>query len=56
MSGHTRIIAVSSEHENSVENFVHEIRKQADEAHRFGVEIEVERIDVEEVDVEGFDE
>jgi len=55
MSEHTRIIAVSSEHENSVENFIHEIRKQADEAHRFGVEINVERVELQEADIDGFE-
>jgi len=55
MSEHTRIIAVSSEHQNSVENFIHEIRKQADEAHRFGVEINVERVELQEADIDGFE-
>ena len=55
MSEHTRIIAVSSEHENSVENFIHEIRKQADEAHRFGVEINVERVELQEAEIDGFE-
>ena len=55
MSDYTQTIEISGENQNSVENFIHEIRKQASDAGRYGVNIEIRRVDVSDKDVDGFD-
>lgn len=41
--------------ENSVESYVHELYKSADEGERFGVKIDIERINTEELQDNAFD-
>ena len=53
---HTQTIQIKADAENHVQSFLHEIRKQADEASRYGVEIEVRRVDVSDKEVDGFNE
>jgi len=53
---HTQIIQIKSDSQNHVQNFLHEIRKHADEASRYGVEIDVRRVDVSDKEVDGFNE
>ena len=56
MSDYKQTIEISGENQNSVENFIHEIRKQASDAGRYGVNIEIRRVDVSDKEVSGFDE
>ena len=56
MSDYKQTIEISGENQNSVENFIHEIRKQASDAGRYGVNIEIRRVDVSDKDVEGFND
>ena len=44
MSDYSAIIEIKSDHANAVESFVHEIIKQADEGSRYGVNIDVTRL------------
>jgi len=53
---YTQTIQIKADAENHVQSFLHEIRKQADEASRYGVEIEVRRVDVSDKEVDGFNE
>jgi len=52
---YTQTIEIKADAENHVENFLHEVRKQADEASRYGVEIEISRVDVSDKEVDGFE-
>ena len=52
---YTQTIQINADAENHVQSFLHEIRKQADEASRYGVEIEVRRVDVSDKEVDGFE-
>ena len=45
-------IEISSDHENAVENFIHEVKKQANEGERYGVRIEINRIEPELAEVD----
>ena len=54
MSNYKQTIEISGENQNSVENFIHEIRKQSDDASRYGVSIEIRRVDVSDKEVSGF--
>ena len=56
MSDYKQTIEISGENQNSVENFIHEIRKQASDAGRYGVNIEIRRVDVSDEEVQGFNE
>jgi len=46
-------IKISGEASNHVESFIHEIIKQSKDGRRFGVDLEVERIDLPE-ETDGF--
>ena len=52
---YTQTIQIKADAENHVQSFLHEIRKQADEASRYGVEIDVRRVDVRDKEVDGFE-
>ena len=56
MSDYNQTIEISGENQNSVENFIHEIRKQASDAGRYGVNIQIRRVDVSDKEVSGFDD
>ena len=55
MTDYSIIVEISSDHQNAVENYLHEMKKQANEGKRFGVDISVRRVDVEDKNVRGFD-
>jgi hypothetical protein len=42
---YTVTLQISGDRSNHVENFIHQVRKNADDAHRFGVDIDIRRID-----------
>jgi len=41
---HTIKLEITAESQNHAESLVHEIRKQADEASRYGVDVSIDRI------------
>jgi hypothetical protein len=49
-------LMIESENDNHAEKAYHELKKYTDEAHRFGVEIDVRRVQIAKSDVEGFEE
>jgi hypothetical protein len=53
---YSELVRIESDHPNGVENFIHEMKKQTDEASRFGVEITVTRVQEEVEERGGFDE
>jgi len=53
---YSELVRIESDHPNGVENFIHEMKKQTDEASRFGVEISVTRVQEKAEHTEGFDE
>lgn len=56
MTDYSIIVEISSDHENAVENYLHEMKKQADEGQRFGVDIQIRRVEIEDKNIKGFDE
>ena len=52
---YSELVKIESDHENAVENFIHEMKKQTDEASRFGVDISVTRVQEEAEHTEGFE-
>lgn len=56
MTEHSIFVEISSDHENAVESFYHNAVKQANEGRRFGVEINIRRVDPSELqELEGFE-
>lgn len=55
MSDYKQTIQIRSDSQNHVESFIHEIIKQSNDAGRYGVEIEVTRVDVSDKNVDGFE-
>ena len=53
---HKRVIEISSDTENAVEQVINQLYKSTSEAKRYGVDISVRRVDVEGKEVVGFDE
>lgn len=54
---HKQAILIEAGDRNTVESFLNDLRKRADKGKvEFGVDIEIKRIDLEKVDVEGFDD
>lgn len=47
---HTRLIEISADDENSVESFLNNVRKQASEGQRYGVNIKIRRVDKSEIE------
>lgn len=45
MTEHSTYIKISSDHENATESFLHTIKNIAADGERYGVDIEIERID-----------
>lgn len=39
-----RTIEIEGPHENAVESFIHELRKQADDGQRFGIDLTIRRV------------
>jgi hypothetical protein len=56
MSDYSQTIEITSDSQNHVESFIHEIIKQSNDAGRYGVKIEVKRVDVSDKDVDGFED
>ena len=53
---YSELVKIESDHPNGVENFIHEMKKQTDEASRFGVDISVTRVQEKAEDRGGFDD
>jgi len=49
-------LEIKGDHSNQVESMYHEIVKQIDDAQRYGVNVEVSRVEPESEHTEGFDE
>ena len=47
---HVRYLKISGDASQQVEQFIHEIRKQQDDAQRYGVNISVTRVELDEAD------
>ena len=47
---YTRTIEIEGPHENAVENFIHTVIKNANDGQRYGVELDVRRVDNHETD------
>ena len=56
MSEHSIIIEIQSDQENAAEQMVNNLHKEASEAKRYGVDIQVRRVEIAKQDIEGFDE
>jgi hypothetical protein len=56
MSEHSIIIEIQSDQENAAEQMVNQLHKEASEAKRYGVDIQVRRVQIAESGVEGFEE
>jgi predicted lipid-binding transport protein (Tim44 family) len=53
---HRRVVEITSDNPRTVEQIVHELKKEADNAARYGETVEVRQVDLEAKDVEGFTE
>jgi len=51
---HRRVVEITSDNPRTVEQIVHELKKEADNAARYGETVEVRQVDLEDKDVEGF--
>lgn len=51
-----RTIEIKGPHENAVESFIHEVRKNADNAQRYGVNLQISRVEPESERTAGFDD
>ena len=56
MTEHSIIIEIQSDQENAAEQMVNNLHKEASEAKRYGVDIQVRRVQIAKQDIEGFDE
>ena len=54
MSDYSICLRISGEASNHVESLFHELVKQADDGHRYGVNLEVERIEDPETETSEF--
>ena len=55
MSNYKHTIEISGESQNHVEQAIHEFRKHVDDAQRYGVELEIQRVDVSDKEVDDFE-
>jgi len=53
---HTITVEIEAESANHAESLLHELRKQVDDAQRYGVDVSVRRVEQESEHKEGFDE
>jgi len=51
---HRRVVEITSDNPRTVEQIVHQLRKEAQNAARYGETVEVRQVDVADKDVEGF--
>jgi predicted lipid-binding transport protein (Tim44 family) len=51
---HRRVVEITSDNPRTVEQIIHELKKEADNAARYGETVEVRQVDLEDKDVEGF--
>jgi ribosomal protein S10 len=51
---HRRVVEITSDNPRTVEQIVHQLRKEAQNAERYGEQVEIRRVDVADKDVEGF--
>jgi len=52
---HRRVVEITSDNPRTVEQIIHELRKEADNAARYGEDVNVRRVDVSDKDVAGFE-
>jgi len=53
---HRRVVEITSDNPRTVEQIVHELRKEADNAARYGEDVNIRRVDLSDKDVTGFGE
>jgi ribosomal protein S10 len=51
---HRRVVEITSDNPRTVEQIIHELKKEADNAARYGETVEVRQVNLEGKDVEGF--
>ena len=56
MSEHTRVVEITADNPRTAEQIIHQLRKEAENAGRYGEEVEIRRVDVSDKDVDGFEE
>jgi ribosomal protein S10 len=53
---HRRVVEITSDNPRTVEQIVHQLRREVENAERYGEQVEIRRVDVADKDVEGFTE
>jgi len=53
---HRRVVEITSDNPRTVEQIVHQLRREVENAARYGEEVNVRRVDVTDKDVAGFGE
>ena len=56
MSNYKRTIEITSDNPRTVEQIVHQLRKEAENAGRYGENVKIRRVDVSDKEVSGFSE
>ena len=56
MSEHTRVVEITADNPRTAEQIIHQLRKEAENAGRYGEKVEIRRVDVSDKDVEGFND
>jgi len=55
MSEHSIVVEITSDQQNAAEQMVNQLHKEASEAKRYGVDIQVRRVEISKSDVDGFE-
>lgn len=53
---YSQVVEITSDNQNAVEQVINTLRKESQEAQRYGVDISIRRVDVSDKDVNGFQE
>ena len=56
MSEHTRVVEITADNPRTAEQIIHQLRKEAENAGRYGEDVTIRRVDVSDKEVSGFDE
>ena len=56
MSDHTRVVEITADNPRPAEQIIHQLRKEAENAGRYGEDVTIRRVDVSDKDVEGFND
>jgi len=51
---HRRVVEITSDNPRTVEQIVHQLRREVENAARYGETVEVRQVDLEDKNVEGF--